>query len=832
MGAIAGIFSSFKNRLFPPTTGLLVDEIKSYYIRKPLSEYLLAAAYDEEIGCYLCRDNTVGFVYEAYPKPLAGEETIKTLQDIFSSVFLPQHTAIQITLWADDYLEPFARRFIDTRLDRYGNFQNEESRVWCQSVANFITEHKMKGAFPDIVPVPFRNFRLFISFKLPYDAQTYREKAPDIAVAIKNIKTSLETAYLFPELVTPEKYIHVMSLLYNPGHDKNLAPNYDENEYIYKQIVEADTETEIARTSIRYNGVYGKALTIKQFPEEVTIVDAVTFLGDVYRNELQINSPFLLTLNITLQDDKTRSSQQQKAEFLYKQKAANALSVKLTKKQEEAAWLMEKMVDGNKLIKAYLVWWMYHPDYTVISKSAQVLKSMLNMRGYKVQEEIRSMNLGLFLAATPMNLSYEIDEALIKRGRTMFDFNAAHLSPVQADWKGTGSPHVPFVSRRGQQMFFSLFDGAEGYNACVAAKTGSGKSFLIQHILASYYTLPQVSNIWVIDVGESYKTLCESLGGVFLDFREDADIVLNPFSDCRDIDEDMDLFINLIAKMAKPTEKITDTEKSVIEEAIKDAWLKHGQETNVDKVIESLRQLAEATGDLLKKQVTNLLSTNLFRWSTAGVFGKFFNGKNNIDLAHKFVVLELKHLSHREDLRNVILMVLFYHIYRVVYMDDDRSKRKLLIFDEAWQFFDDPQVAKFIERGYRTFRKHGSSAITITQGVHDFYKNESTLEMMFQSAHWLLLSQKQESINMLKNESKIALSEYEFDQLGSLKTVKGYYSEIFFITPFGRGVGRLEIPRQLYWIYTTDADDVSKRKKMVENYGLEDGIRKCIETYG
>lgn len=381
-------------------------------------------------------------------------------------------------------------------------------------------------------------------------------------------------------------------------------------------------------------------------------------------------------------------------------------------------------------------------------------------------------------------------------------------------------------------MFFSLFDGSEGYNACVAAKTGSGKSFLIEHILASYYTLQMVSNIWVIDIGESYKILCQYLQGVYLDFREDADIVLNPFSDCKDIDEDMDLFINLLSKMAKPTEKVTDTEKSVIEEAIKLAFAKYAQETNIDRIIEALNELAEKSVDPYKKQVTNLLATNLFRWSTKGVFGRFFNGKNNIDLAHKFVVLELKHLSHREDLRNVILMVLFYHIYRVVYMDDDRSKRKLLVFDEAWQFFDDPQVAKFIERGYRTFRKHGSSAITITQGIHDFYKNDSTKEMMFQSAHWLMLSQKQESINMLRQESKIALSEYEFDQLGSLKTIKGYYSEIFFITPFGRGIGRLELPRELYWTYTTDADDVAKRNRAIAEYGQEEGLKKCVELFG
>ncbi len=136
---------------------------------------------------------------------------------------------------------------------------------------------------------------------------------------------------------------------------------------------------------------------------------------------------------------------------------------------------------------------------------------MLNMRGYKIQEEIRAMNLALFLAATPLNFNTEVDEKLLKRSRTMFDFNAAHLTPVQADWKGTGTPVVPLLSRRGQESFFNLFDGAEGANACVAAKKGSGKSFSVSFIISTYLSIPdepresmRVANIWVIDVGESY----------------------------------------------------------------------------------------------------------------------------------------------------------------------------------------------------------------------------------------------------------------------------------------------------------------------------------------
>ena len=812
-----------------PKEGLERDEVYQFYLRKPLSEYLLPAVYDEHVPAYLCRDNTVGLMFECFPKPLAGEDTVRILQNLYSSMYLPNGTVIQVTLWGSDYLEPFVDRFAHMR--RAGDTFKDESGL-VTAVSDFILSQKRTGYF-DELPIPVRNFRLFFSFKLPIDASDYMNKVKDIEIIYRNVKTVLESSYFFPEPVPPEQYIIITSLMLNPNHDRRIVPAYDNTQYIYKQIVQADTETKVAFDCMGYDGVVGKALTIKQFPDEVSITDALTFIGDLSKNEVQVTCPFIVTLNLFRYGDKLKTAQEQKAEFLYKQKLASSMSVKLSKKQDEAQWIIEKLVDGNKLLKGYLVWWLYHDNYEIINKNAQTLKNLLDIKGYKLQEEIKSMNLALFLyGALPMGSSFEADSALLKRTKTMFDFNAAHLSPIQSDWKGTGTPVVYFISRRGQLMYLNFFDGSEGYNAIIAAMTGQGKSFVTQHIIYSYYSLPFVSNIWVVDVGESYKALCEDLGGQYIDFNENMNFVINPFSDCDDLSEDMDLFISLIAKMAKPTENVTDTEKAVIEEAIRITFNKYNKETCIDSIIETLQEMAQEASDFPKKNAATIISTNLFRWGSGGSYGKFFQGTNNLNLSNKFVVLELKNLSHREDLRNVVLMVLFYHISRVIYVDDDRSKKKMLIFDEAWQFLEDQKIAKFINKAYRTFRKHGSSAITITQSINDFYVNEATQEMMFQASYWLLLKQKPESINLLRKEEKVSLSEYEFDILENIRTVKGKYSEIFMITPLGRGVARLIVPRFLYWVYTTDSTDVERRKKMIAEHGFKKGIEKCIEIYG
>lgn len=807
------------------------EEQRSLLVRHSLSDYLLPVAYDEDIPCYLMRDNMIGFLFECYPKPLAGEDTVKILQGLYSLAYLPEGSGVQVTLWGGDYIEPLIQRF---KYLRRGN-DEESATAWSKEVSDYLLSQKRSGPM-DELPTPIRDVRLFFSFKLPFSLNEYEEKKRDIEVAYRNIKTSLEVAYLFPEPVEPQQYINIAQLFINPNHNREIIAGYDPNEYIYKQVVHADTSVRVGVDCIKYDGMYGKALTVKQYPEEFSIFNTLSFSGDMARNEVQLTCPFVLTLNVVQAGNSLKTAMESKSEFLYKQKLASSLSVKLQKKQEESQWVITKLVEGNKLLKGFLVWWIYHDSYDVVHRNAQTIKSLLDTHNFKIQEEIWSLNLNLFLYGTiPLNQSVEIQNTLLKRHNTMFDFNAAHLSPVQSDWKGTGTPVVFFRSRRGQLMFFNFFDGSEGFNGIIAAQTGAGKSFVTNHIIYSYYTLPNVSNIWVIDVGESYKSLCNLLGGTYIDFREDLDFCINPFSDCTSLGEDMDLFISLLSKMAKPSENVTDTEKSVIEEAIARTFHLYGQQTQIDRIIETLEAMEQeiaGSSDMPKKVAITTIATNLFRWSSAGAYGKYFNGVGNINLEHKFVVLELKNIGHREDLRNVILMVLFYHISKVIYIDDDKSNKKLLIFDEAWQFLSDPKISKFIERAYRTFRKHGSSAITVTQGISDFYQNDSTKEMMFQASYWLLLKQKAENINLLKREERIALSDYEFETLESVRTVKGKYSEIFFVTPLGRGVGRLTVPRFLYWIYTSDPEEVVKRNSLIAEHGFKEGIRKCLEIYG
>ena len=89
-------------------------------------------------------------------------------------------------------------------------------------------------------------------------------------------------------------------------------------------------------------------------------------------------------------------------------------------------------------------------------------------------------------------------------------------------------------------MSVSLYDSGSNYNCCIAAQSGSGKSFLVNEIISSY--LSEGGQCWVIDVGRSYeKKLCEVYDGEFLQFGQDSGICLNPFEIVEDYDEEADV---------------------------------------------------------------------------------------------------------------------------------------------------------------------------------------------------------------------------------------------------------------------------------------------------
>lgn len=113
-------------------------------------------------------------------------------------------------------------------------------------------------------------------------------------------------------------------------------------------------------------------------------------------------------------------------------------------------------------------------------------------------------------------------------------FNVANLMPLVAD-----NPLTPAgllaPTYRNQLAFIDIFFRGmnnTNYNMAVCGTSGAGKTGLIQPLIRS--VLDSGGFAVVFDMGDGYKSLCENMGGVYLDGET---LRFNPFANITDMDE-------------------------------------------------------------------------------------------------------------------------------------------------------------------------------------------------------------------------------------------------------------------------------------------------------
>jgi len=236
----------------------------------------------------------------------------------------------------------------------------------------------------------------------------------------------------------------------------------------------------------------------------------------------------------------------------------------------------------------------------------------------------------------------------------------------------------------------------------------------------------------------------------------------------------------------------------IFDEGIGYAYTNYGNESDINSIYEYLINFTkyadeildfncddnpECTADL--NLLASKLAFNLREFTSHGVFGKWFNGPATLNISQDdFVVLELEELKKQDDLFNVVTLQLLNYVSQDLYLSD-RSRKRLIIFDEAWQFFREGSMLKnVIEEGYRRARKYGGSFTTITQSLLDLemfgdignvLKENSAFKFYLESS----------AFGKAKEKKIIDYEDFLLRILKSVKSPKPRYSEIFMDTPAG-----------------------------------------------
>ncbi|MEW6682674.1 MAG: type IV secretion system protein TraC [Nitrospirota bacterium] len=792
------------------------ERLQELFDRERLSSFLPYEAYDPETGVFLV-EHGAGVVFECLPRCGVGIETIQVLEALYAATFLPPGTAIQVMLYASPSVGSLLALWSEARGTGPLFSRMAQQRI------DLLRGRASGEGDAGLGPAPVRDFRLLVSVTVPTNLNgsgSLTDRANELFTKVEGL---LQSMHLYPRKLSAQGLIGLVFELLNPRHPVERLPVWDETAPLRDQTIFADSPLRLEAAHLVLDGRVIKSLSVKQYPQEASLATMNQVIGDGLKGMDQIPTPFCLTLNALVLDlDKDVKAIEAKAGLVTYQSLGVLARIlpKIQEKKEHFDVLLKGLGDGHRLIKAYLHLALYGREAQSLDQVAQQVVGLFRKQGFILQED-HFITLPLLLASLPMGLGAEHEKKLLKRAKTVLSSNAAFLSPVCADWKGTGSPALLLISRRGQVMLLDLFDSPGNYNAVVAASSGSGKSFLVNELCLSY--LAAGGQVWVIDIGRSYAKLCRLLDGDFIEFRPDNPPGLNPFSRVKDLDgedTDLDLLIPIIGQMASPSKPLSDLERSFIERAIRKAFGQHQHQTTITAVAEALANSDDARA--------KDLATMLFPYTRRGRYGRFFEGEMTLRSKNPFVVLELEELRGKGDLRSVVLLLLIYYIQTEMYLGE-RKRKKLVVIDEAWDLLGEGNTAKFVEHGYRRFRKYNGGIVTITQGINDLAKTDAGRAALENSDFLFLLRQKAESLMALKETGRLLMDQALFELLSSVHTVPGRYSEVYVRTPIGAGIGRLMVDPFTHLVYTTNPAEYA-RVEAYQQQGLNlvEAIERCL----
>lgn len=757
----------------------------------------------------------LGIVIELLPQTGATEDMIKVLTPIMSNA--PPGAFLQVSLYGGSRIIDKMKTF--ALLRKTGSDDEAEERrsnnIY-RAIARRRVDHLLHGTSKRLVPhmpMMVRDFRVVLTICMQCDPRD-RQIIDQMTRLREGVKATLKAAnfdcwnWSATELVNwCDELTNPNKVLTRPSHYRKV---YDTGRLIRHQIVDKDTlccPTDDGK-SLRYGlpgkpgEVHSRLYTATGYPETFPLWAMGNLIGDYYQGQLGYPCPFVITMGVLVLDQAKYKSVAQMKGARATTNASSPMAKFMPEYQDKKRdWdiVNKSYGEGNGEVEMYHQLLLMAPPNEIEAAETAATSiwrargfNLVNMQYLQVPGILGTLPLGF----TPNMHKFYKSKGLVHRKTSM---NAVNMAPMIAEWKGTPTPVLNLIGRRGQLMGLDLFDNKGGnYNFACSASSGSGKSLLANEITTAY--LGVGAKIFIIDIGRSYEKICRRYNGEYIEFaaRDDFQICVNPFDTIEDINEEMEMIKPLIAQMASPSGSLTDHDRSLLEIAIMDRWNAKGNEMEVSDIAEALKKSRDRDARRLGDQ--------LFPYTRDGMYGRYFTGKSNVNFKNDLVVLELEELNTKKDLQSVILFIMMFHITQSMYYES-RERKKICIIDEAWDLMDGANSGKFIEAGYRKARKYRGGFGTLTQSVMDYYKNPAA-QAALENADWLfLLKQKKESIEQLDRGGKLKLDDGTKRMLMSVKTEQGLYSEIFINSPMGSGIGRLIVDPFSLLAYSTAPED-------------------------
>lgn len=376
-------------------------------------------------------------------------------------------------------------------------------------------------------------------------------------------------------------------------------------------------------------------------------------------------------------------------------------------------------------------------------------------------------------------------------------------------------------------------------NKFILGPSGSGKSFFTNHMVRTYYE--QGTHIVLVDVGHSYKGLCDLVKGYYFTYSETDPIKFNPFyipeGDVLDTEKKESIKTLLLALWKKSDESYNRSEYVALSNALQLYYDKLNKNDSIfpcfNSFYEFLRDefvsiIAEHKVKEKDFDISNFLYV-LRPYYNGGEFDYLLNAKENLDLLkQQFIVFELDNIKDHPILFPVVTIIIM-EVF-ISKMRKLKGIRKIILIEEAWKAIAKEGMAEYIKYLFKTVRKFYGEAIVVTQEVEDIISshvvkqaiiNNSDCKILLdQSKYQNKFDQIQELLGLTEKEKTLILS------VNKANDVSKKYKEVF-ISLGGvlSRVYRTEVSPEEYLAYTTEEKEkVKVQENALKFKSMEKGI--------
>ncbi|MGH2622189.1 MAG: TraG family conjugative transposon ATPase [Sphingobacterium sp.] len=498
-------------------------------------------------------------------------------------------------------------------------------------------------------------------------------------------------------------------------------------------------------------------------------------------------------------------------------------------------FLNESLGQNRQAVKAHFNVLVWDTDPVVLEK----IKSMVSSAMSSIDAVCKKETIGapqIYWAGIPGNAGdfpmNETFDTFLEQSTCFFNMETTYessLSPmgIRLGDRITGKPVMVDLSDEPMKQGICT-----NRNKFILGPSGSGKSFFTNHMLRAYFQ--HGAHIVLVDIGHSYKRLCELLGGYYFTFTQKKPISFNPFfippTETLDISKKESLKTMLLALWKKEDELFSRSEYVALSNLISSYYAYLEEHKTVFPGFNSFYEFSQQIyWPILQQEkvmksdfdMHNFLFV-LRPYYLGGEYDYLLNATENLDLLHTpFIVFELDNIQQNPILFPIVtIMIMEVFINKLFKLE---GVRKMILIEEAWKALMKEGFAHYLKYLFKTIRRYYGEAIVVTQEIDDIISSPIVKEtIIYNSDCKILLDQRKFQNKFDQVQQLLGLSDKEKDLVLSVNKAndpQANYKEVFIsLGSTLSKVYRVEVSLEEMYTYTTEQTEKILLDAYVKKY--------------